>query len=90
MFSYGGQHEDELCFETGDIITLISKVNFVIFIKIIDRDIFKTVMKYYLCWYEFDIMSIFQDEEAWWKGATADGRTGVFPSNYVELIECKY
>ena len=26
MFSYGGQHEDELCFETGDIITLISKV----------------------------------------------------------------
>ena len=30
-----------------------------------------------------------QDEEAWWKGATSDGRTGVFPSNYVELIECK-
>jgi len=52
MFSYGGQNDDELCFETGDIITLISK-----------------------------------DEEAWWKGATADGRTGVFPSNYVELIE---
>ena len=26
MFSYGGQNDDELCFETGDIITLISKV----------------------------------------------------------------
>lgn len=52
LFSYGGQHEDELCFEIGDIITLISK-----------------------------------DEEAWWKGSTADGRTGVFPSNYVEIIE---
>ena len=27
LFSYGGQHDDELCFETGDIITLISKVS---------------------------------------------------------------
>ena len=31
-----------------------------------------------------------KDEEAWWKGSAPDGRTGVFPSNYVELIECKY
>ena len=30
LFSYGGQHEDELCFETGDIITLISKVNIMV------------------------------------------------------------
>ena len=28
MFSYGGQNDDELCFETGDIITLISKVGY--------------------------------------------------------------
>ena len=27
LFPYGGQHEDELSFETGDTITLISKVN---------------------------------------------------------------
>ena len=38
MFSYGGQHEDELCFETGDIITLISKVNFELSIKTTYRD----------------------------------------------------
>ena len=54
MYSYAGQHEDELAFNVGDIITLISK-----------------------------------EEEAWWKGEL-DGNQGVFPSNYVEEINCKY
>ena len=53
VYAYGGQHDDELAFEAGDIINLISK-----------------------------------DEEAWWKGEL-NGRTGVFPSNYVEEINCK-
>ena len=87
MFSYGGQNDDELCFETGDIITLISKVGYLnnrtwkyrFFIRNRYHYLDKLLMGYYLL----------QDEEAWWKGATSDGRTGVFPSNYVELIECK-
>ena len=54
MYSYAGQHEDELAFNVGDIITLISK-----------------------------------EEEAWWKGEL-DGNQGVFPSNYVEELNCKY
>ena len=54
LYSYAGQHEDELAFNVGDIITLISK-----------------------------------EEEAWWKGEL-DGNQGVFPSNYVEEINCKY
>ena len=54
LFTYAGQHDDELAFNAGDIITLLSK-----------------------------------DEEAWWKGEL-DGRVGVFPSNYVEEINCKY
>ena len=53
MYSYAGQHDDELAFNAGDIISLISK-----------------------------------DEEAWWKGEL-DGRVGVFPSNYVEELNCK-
>jgi len=28
-----------------------------------------------------------KEEDGWWKGSTADGRSGVYPSNYVELIE---
>ena len=54
LYAYGGQHDDELAFEAGDIINLISK-----------------------------------DEEAWWKGEL-NGRTGVFPSNYVEEMNCKF
>ena len=54
MYSYAGQHEDELAFNVGDIIILISK-----------------------------------EEEAWWKGEL-DGNQGVFPSNYVEELNCKY
>ena len=54
LYAYGGQHDDELAFEAGDIINLVSK-----------------------------------DEEAWWKGEL-NGRTGVFPSNYVEEMNCKY
>ena len=54
LYSYAGQHDDELAFNAGDIISLISK-----------------------------------DEEAWWKGQL-DDRIGVFPSNYVEEIHCKY
>ena len=54
LYSYAGQHEDELAFNVGDIITLISK-----------------------------------EEEAWWKGEL-DGNQGVFPSNYVEEINCEY
>jgi hypothetical protein len=54
LFSYAGQNEDELAFNAGDVISLISK-----------------------------------DEEAWWKGEI-DGRTGVFPSNYVEEVNCKF
>ena len=54
LFTYAGQHDDELAFNAGDVITLLSK-----------------------------------DEEAWWKGEL-DGRVGVFPSNYVEEINCKY
>jgi len=50
LYTYAGQHEDELSFEAGDIITLLSK-----------------------------------DEEAWWKGEL-NGKSGVFPSNYVEEI----
>jgi hypothetical protein len=53
LYSYAGQHDDELPFNAGDIISLISK-----------------------------------EEEAWWKGEL-DGRIGVFPSNYVEEINCK-
>ena len=53
LYSYAGQHDDELAFNAGDIISLISK-----------------------------------DEEAWWKGEL-DGRVGVFPSNYVEELNCK-
>ena len=53
LYSYAGQHDDELAFNAGDVITLISK-----------------------------------DEEAWWKGEI-DGRQGVFPSNYVEEMNCK-
>lgn len=53
LYSYAGQHEDELAFNAGDIITLLSK-----------------------------------DEEAWWKGEL-NGASGVFPSNYVEEIQCK-
>ena len=30
-----------------------------------------------------------KDEEAWWKGE-CNGKTGVFPSNYVEPAKCKY
>ena len=30
-----------------------------------------------------------KDEEAWWKGE-CNGKTGVFPSNYVEAAKCKY
>ena len=54
LYTYAGQHDDELAFNAGDIISLISK-----------------------------------DEEAWWKGEL-DGRVGVFPSNYVEELNCKY
>ena len=54
LYSYAGQHDDELAFNAGDIISLLSK-----------------------------------DEEAWWKGEL-DGRSGVFPSNYVEEINCKF
>ena len=54
LYAYGGQHDEELAFEAGDIINLISK-----------------------------------DEEAWWKGEL-NGRTGVFPSNYVEEMNCKF
>ena len=54
LYSYAGQHDDELAFNAGDVITLISK-----------------------------------DEEAWWKGEI-DGRQGVFPSNYVEEMNCKF
>ena len=50
LYTYAGQHDDELSFEAGDIITLLSK-----------------------------------DEEAWWKGEL-NGKSGVFPSNYVEEI----
>ena len=54
LYPYGGQHDDELSFEAGDIITLLSK-----------------------------------DEEAWWKGEL-NGKSGVFPSNYVEELSCKF
>ena len=54
LYSYAGQHDDELAFNAGDMITLLSK-----------------------------------EEEAWWKGEL-DGRVGVFPSNYVEEINCKF
>jgi len=50
LYPYGGQHDDELSFEAGDVISLLSK-----------------------------------DEEAWWKGEL-NGKSGVFPSNYVEEI----
>ena len=35
------------------------------------------------------ILVIGKDEEAWWKGE-CNGKTGVFPSNYVEAAKCKY
>ena len=54
LYTYAGQHDDELAFNAGDIIALISK-----------------------------------DEEAWWRGEL-DGRVGVFPSNYVEEMNCKF
>ncbi len=27
------------------------------------------------------------DESGWWMGRTANGKTGTFPGNYVELVE---
>jgi hypothetical protein len=34
------------------------------------------------------ITLISKDEEAWWRGSLNDSE-GVFPSNYVELVECE-
>lgn len=33
------------------------------------------------------ITDIEQIDEGWWKGTAPDGRHGMFPANYVELIE---
>jgi hypothetical protein len=33
-----------------------------------------------------DIIQVIQKNPRWWAGVTRDGRTGVFPSNYVEEI----
>ena len=30
---------------------------------------------------------IFQEDEGWWEGSTSDGRSGVFPSNFVEEMK---
>ena len=35
------------------------------------------------------MLVIAKEEEAWWKGECG-GKTGVFPSNYVEPAKCKY
>ena len=34
------------------------------------------------------IMVLAKDEADWWKGE-CNGKTGVFPSNYVEPLKCK-
>ena len=54
VYTYAGQYEDELSFEEGDVITVLSK-----------------------------------DEADWWKGEL-NGKSGVFPSNYVEPFKCKF
>ena len=53
IYTYVAQYEDELSFEEGDVITVLSK-----------------------------------DEADWWKGEL-NGKSGVFPSNYVEPFKCK-
>ena len=35
-----------------------------------------------------EIMVLAKDEADWWKGE-CNGKTGVFPSNYVEPLKCK-
>jgi hypothetical protein len=34
-----------------------------------------------------EVIQVIQKNPRWWAGITQDGRTGVFPSNYVEEIE---
>jgi hypothetical protein len=33
------------------------------------------------------VQHVQQVTEDWWSGETADGRAGLFPANYVELIQ---
>ncbi len=35
---------------------------------------------------EGEIITITRKNERWWQGVTADGRSGIFPSNYVAEI----
>ena len=35
------------------------------------------------------VMVTAKEEEAWWRGEVG-GKSGVFPSNYVEPAKCKY
>ena len=45
---------------------------------------FKSVLQYV-----GDLITLIsKDEEAWWRG-NLNGNVGVFPSNYVEMVECK-
>ena len=54
MFSYGGQNDDELCFETGDVITLISKVGCLNNRNWKYRFLFEIVTTIWLtCWWSF-------------------------------------
>lgn len=34
-----------------------------------------------------EVIRVIQKNPRWWAGITADGRTGVFPSNYVDVIQ---
>ncbi len=42
-------------------------------------------MLYGLIYYHFSFAAL-QEEEGWWEG-TLNGKTGMFPSNFVEIIE---
>ena len=53
--------------------------------------VFNTTLKQHILYLQegATILVTGKDEEAWWKGE-CNGKTGVFPSNYVEAAKCKY
>lgn len=81
LFPYEAQNEDELSLKEGDIINIITKVSVGISVGA-------------LCWQSFMMSAliitetVIQDcaDAGWWMGENA-GRQGVFPDNFVKLLE---
>ena len=78
-FEYVAQNEDELSLKVGDVIEIESQVN---------NHETCTVAHYVLFSHCFKLWGVLQEEEGWWEG-TLNGKRGVFPTNFVDLLDDK-